>query len=248
MNKNTKIILIIVGIIILIGGLVLGVYLTGQKQDFRSSAAPTTTLEVSPSSQSKLPGQTVTFTVFMDTGDNIIKGVDLEIIYDPSIIEIQDFTKGSDISAFDQITKSNIDTNAGTISYSAFTDVATSAINGPSLEVLTISARVLDTAEAGNYSLSFASTSTVAEVETGSDVLLSTTPGSLSVLAAVGAAGTQTASPTASSSATPTSTASPSSSPTATPDTLLDSGVSVPTILSAGVGVVTILLSLLLVF
>lgn len=248
MSKTTKIIIAVVGILILIAGLAVGFYLTRQSQDLRSSAAATSTLSISPAKQSKLPGQTVTFTILLSTGNNQVTGVDLELTYDPNVIEISDIQKGSGISVFDQITRNKFDQSTGTISYSAFTANSASAVSGPNLEALTISGRVLDTAAAGNYNIAFASTSSVSDVQSGQNVLIDNSSGVLSVLAVgdSGATATASATPTATASATPTSTAS--STPTATPQQLLDSGVSFPTILSAGLGVFAIVGSLLLVF
>ena len=252
MSRSTKVILAVVGVLILAGGLALGLYLVRQRQELRSKAAPATTLKVSPASQSKLPGQTVAFTVLMGTGTNTISGVDLNLTYDPDAIEVESILKGSGISAFDQITKNSFDAVSGTISYSAFTATATAAVTGPSLEVLRITGRVLDDALSGSYQIAFASTTTTSGVENGENVLVGSTPGTLLVLAAAGATGTGTASPTATASATPTSsptgTATASATPTSTPDELLDAGVSLPTILGAGFGALLILGSFLLIF
>lgn len=250
MSKSTKVILAVVGILVLVGGLAVGIILTRQSQEYRGKAAPATTLNVSPASQSKLPGQTVSFTVLMTTGENQVTGVDLNLKYDPDAIEVESVIKGSGISVFDQITKNNTDPVSGTISYSAFTTVATSAVSGSSLEALRITGRVKDDATAGSYKIIFSETTTVTGVEDGINVLISKTPGTLSVLALAGSAATAT--PTASASATPTATASAtptaSASATATPDALLDAGVSTPTILGISVGTLVILGSLLLVF
>jgi len=252
LSKSTKIILAVVAVIVLVGGLALGIYLSSQEQDTRSDASPATTLVVSPSSQSKLPGQSVAFTVLMDTGPNQVTGVDLELTYDPTVLEIENVIKGSGISVFDQITKSSTDPDAGTISYSAFTASAASSVKGPSLEALRVSARVLDTAEAGNYTLGFAATTSVTGVNNGGNVLISNTPGSLAILAPANilgdpvSSGPPSATPSGTATATPSGTAT--ASPTATPDTLIDAGVSLPTLLNVVMGIGVILGSLLLVF
>ncbi len=245
MSKTTKIILAIVGILVLVGGLTAGIILVRQNQELREKAAPATTLKISPASQKKLPGQTVTFTVLMNTGENQVTGVDLNLRYETDVIEIEKITKGSGISAFDKITENNFDSTNGTISYSAFTTAATAAVTGTSLEALRITARVKDTAQAGNYEITFSATTTVSAVESEVSVLISKTLGTLSILALVGE-GTSTPTPTATASATPTATAS--ATPTATPDALLDAGVSYPTILGISVGTMVILGSLLLIF
>lgn len=254
MSRNTKIILAVVGVLILAGGLAVGLYLVRQRQELRSKAAPATTLKVSPASQSKLPGQTVTFTVLMNTGSNSISGVDLNLTYNPDVIEVESILKGSGISAFDQITKNSFDSVSGTISYSAFTANATAAVTGPSLEALRITGRVLDDSLSGSYQIAFSTTTTTSGVETGDNVLVGSTPGTLLVLAAAGATatasptGSPTASPSGTPTASPTSTATASATATATPDELLDAGVSLPTILSAGFGALLILGSFLLIF
>ncbi len=248
MSKNTKIVLAIVAVVVLIGGLAVGIYLSGQEQDISSEAAPATTLKISPSTQTKFPGQTVTFTVVMNTGDNLATGVDVNLRYDPLVVEVETVIKGSGISAFDQITRDSTDAIDGTISYSAFTSNALAAVSGTSLEVLRVTGRVVDEARSGNYDIIFSGTTTVSGVEDGEDVLIGSTKGTLSVLAAAGEGDTPT--PTASASATPvaTSSATPTASASATPEVLIDAGVSFPSILSAGLGILTIVGSLLLLF
>ena len=116
MSKTTKIILAVVGILVLVGGLIVGIILVRQSQELTGRAAPATTLKISPASQTKLPGQTATFTVVMNTGDNQVMGVDLSLKYDPDVVEVESILEGSGISAFDQITRNNFDNTAGTIS------------------------------------------------------------------------------------------------------------------------------------
>lgn len=248
--KRNRVIIAVVVVVVLVVGVIAGILLVRRSQDIRRKAAPATTLKVSPATQSKLPGQSVTFTILMDTGGNQVTGVDLALNFDPSAMEITSIIKGSGISVFDQVTKDEIDNNAGTISYSAFTLNATSAVSGVALEALRITGEVRETATAGTYQLVFFPTSTVSAVD-GQNVLLTDTPGSLSVLA-IAASPTPSASPdpdaspspTATASATPTATAS--ATPTATPDTLPDAGVSWPTLFGIGVGTLLLIGSLIL--
>lgn len=248
--KKNKIIIAVVVVVVLVVGVIAGILLVRRSQDIRRKAAPATTLKVSPSTQSKLPGQSVTFTILMDTGENEVTGVDVALNFDPSAIEITSIIKGSGISIFDQVTKDEIDNDAGTISYSAFTLNATSAVSGASLETLRITGEVKETATAGTYQMVFFPTSSVTGVD-GESVLLTDTLGSLSVLA-LAASPTPTASPELDSSPSPTATASAtatataSATPTATPDTLPDAGVSWPTLFGIGVGALLLVGSLIL--
>jgi len=248
MSKNAKIVLAVVAVVVLLGGLAVGIFLSSQEQDISSEAAPATTLKISPSTQTKFPGQTVTFTVVVNTGDNLATGVDINLRYDPLVVEVETVIKGSGISSFDQITKDNVDPVEGTISYSAFTSNALAAVGGTSLEILSVTGRVLDDARSGNYDIIFSGTTTVSGVEDGEDILIGQTKGTLSILAAAGKG--DDASPTSSASATPTSSASatPTSSASATPEVLIDAGVSFPSLFSAGLGILTIVGSLLLLF
>lgn len=244
--KGKKLIVAIVVVVVLVVGVIAGILLVRRSQDIRRKAAPATTLKVSPSTQSKLPGQSVTFTILMDTGENEVTGVDLSLNFDTSAIEITSVIKGSGISIFDQITKDEIDNDAGTVSYSAFTLNATSAVSGAFLEALRITGEVRETATAGTYQMVFFPTSSVTGVD-GDNVLLTDTPGSLSVLA-LAASSTPTASPDpdASPSPTATPTATASATPTATPDALPDAGVSWPTLFGIGVGTLLLIGSLIL--
>jgi len=62
MNK-TKVVTLLFGIIMLIAGILIGVTLVQKNQDVREKAAPSTSMYISPSSQSVSPNTNFNFIV-----------------------------------------------------------------------------------------------------------------------------------------------------------------------------------------
>lgn len=262
MNKS-KIIWSSVGTLVLIGGIVAGILLVQKNQDIREKAAPSTSLSITPGSQSKTPGQTFTQNVIMNTGENQVSGVQFEINFDPQAIEVASIQKGGGIASLDMEIKNEINNTTGRISYSAFTLNSSNWVSGQGLSTLTINAKVKDSAGNGSYQTGFAATTAVSASGEGQNVVTGKTPGTLAVTgsesnptptatAAATASPTPTATGTGNPTATPviTATAEPtgttSSSVQSTPLPIPETGTSWPTYLGAGVGILIILASLAL--
>lgn len=244
MKRST--IFAIIGVLALIGGLGAGIILVQQQQLFQQKAAPASTISISPGSQSKNPGDSFTFSVTLDTGTNAVTGIDVELKFDPSAIQITSLAQGPGVANLNQTIKNTFDNTAGTISYSIFTLNSSNAITGSSIEVLKVNATVKASATSGNYNISFDPSTSASASQEGQNVLIGKTPGVLTVTSAQasptptpsGSGATNSPSPAASQ----TPTVAPSSSPTVqtTPLPIPVTGVDWPTILGIVIGIVAV--------
>jgi len=226
----------IIGFVILSIALVAALYLVKQSRDIREKAAPATSLLINPPSQNKIPGQTFTVSVVMDTGINQVIGADLVLTYDQNILLIDTVNKGSGVSTFDQEIKNKIDATAGKIQYSIYTAENTNAVSGSDIVVLTINGRVRDDAQGGDYKIDFDPATTVSGVSEGQNVLLTSTFGTVKVTVQRSSEeptetpiptpesdnillnDNNTPTPTATATLTPSATSTPSPNATATAD------------------------------
>jgi hypothetical protein len=163
--KSRKVIPLLLAVVIIL--LTLGIFawlrIIRQPQSIEEGEAAATSVYISPNSITKSPGETVEFAVVMKTNKNKVIGVDIDLNYDPEVIEIQSVSQGSGIFAFDQEIRNNIDNSAGKINYSAFTLNTSNSVGGV-LNVLDITGVVKSTAYPGDYSISFEKTTAAAAV------------------------------------------------------------------------------------
>lgn len=229
--SKSKVVLVIIGSLVLIAGLVAGMFLVFQNQNIKEKAAPATSLSITPSSQNKAAGESFNFTVMMDTGGNQVAGVDVNLNFNPQVFQVSSVTSGSATANFSQI-RNSIDNSAGKIYYSVYTVDQTKALNGTNLSILNVSAQVKSGVSPGSYNFTFDSDSTAFGLgESGQNVLIGMTPGSIVIAAATGqptATPTATPTPTSGSGATPTPTPTRTPTPTATSANGLGGG-SLPT-------------------
>lgn len=211
-QSKTKIILTIFISLVLVGGVVAGVLLVAQNQELNRKAAPATTLSISPHSQTGAPSQSITFTVKMDTGENKVTAGDLDIRYDPVILNVKSIQKSASLSDFSEPVK-RIDNTTGTIAYSFFNSDKTKALSG-NLDVITVSGEIKSTAVGGSYTFSFGSSTVIAGLNEGQNVLTHATDGTFTI---AGGGPTSTPTPTPTSNPTATPTSNPLSTPTSTP-------------------------------
>jgi hypothetical protein len=264
---KSKIVWIVLGSLVLIGGLVAGIFLVSRNQNIREKAAPATTLSIVPGSQNKSPNDSFSLAVEMNTGENQSMGFDLDINFNPQIFQVGSIGAGSAGSDFSVLT-SNIDNTGGKISYSAFTADTTKALNGSNLNILSISGTVKASAAAGTYNFAFDSSTTVMGYQESQNVLVGTTPGSIVIAGAADqptATPTPTVAPTATPTVTPTSAPGATKTPTPMPTgttasistpvtvstdspSLPESGISVPTFFGVGIGITLLAVSVLLAF
>jgi len=218
MQQKTKIVLSIIGIVVLAVGIVAGTYLVRESQDIREKAAPSTTLSFFPTVVTKNPGQTFSLTINADTGSNKITGIDIEISYDPSAIQLTQMKGTTSIAPLSSIIKNGvIDNTAGKARFVAYTAVKTDAISG-SLDILDVSGNILSGVASGQFPITFTATTTVSAVDEGQNVVISSTPATITVsTGSVSATATATATATsAAATATATSTSRATATATAT--------------------------------
>ena len=253
--NSKKIVLIIIGVLVLIGGVAVGVFLVSKNQDIREKAAPATTVYIQPSTQNKNPSDTFTLSVNMDTGVNQITGVDIRLNYNQNLIEVTSIQKGSGISVFDGTISNTFDNTTGKILYAVYTANRANAITGLGIEVLTVNGNIKSTAS-GTATFSFDPATLIYGVDESQNVIIGMTPGSIVI---AGAAGQPTATPTPTPTATsanglgggslPTPTPTPvplqTTSGQATQPPLPVSGASLPSIIGIAVGVFAVIGSLL---
>lgn len=217
MSKTTKIIISILGFLVLAAGIVAGTYLVQKNQDIREKAAPSTSLSFFPTVVTKNPGQTFSLTINADTGSNQITGIDIEISYDPSAIQLTQMKGTTAIASLSSIIKNGeINNTTGKARFVAYTAVKTAAVTG-NIDILDISGNILAGAANGQYPITFTATTTVSAVDEGQNVIINSTPATVTVTTGTtGGGATATATATGASA---TATATATTKPTATATT-----------------------------
>jgi hypothetical protein len=208
-----------IAVFLLVIGVVAGIVLVQSPQELRERAAPATTLFISPATQSKNNGDTVNFSVLMDTGTNQVIGMDLVLNYDPSILTVTSISKGAGLSNFDSVVRNNIDNTGGAITYSVFTVDRTKAISGSNIVSLDVIATVKSGAPLGNSTITLLPQTSVAALGEGQNVISSKVGATIQITTATASTSTPTPT-TAGATATPTSAPSSDnggSSPDAVP-------------------------------
>jgi large repetitive protein len=71
------------------------IFLVGQNQELRKRAAPATTIAFSPSNTTAKQGETFTLEAKVDTADNQIMGAEINVTFDPAALEAVTITNGS---------------------------------------------------------------------------------------------------------------------------------------------------------
>ncbi len=253
---NKKVIFSIIVALVLGGGIIAGVYLVSKNQDIREKAAPATSLSFNPSTQNLKQGQGLSTSVKMDTGENSVTGIDIEITFNPAVFQISQLSPTSSIAVFTNVITNQIDNTGGKARFSAFTIDKTKAVKG-NVSIITISGTVVAGAPVGAYQISFGPLTNIAATLEGQNVVINKTASTINVAvasAAGGATATPTSQPQATSTPTVTSVATATATSnlgggggyTATPTPALPvAGVSLPFMLSAGLGVGLLLLSAL---
>lgn len=217
--KKSKVVLIVLGVLVLTGGLVAGILLVQQNENIARRAAPATTMYINPSTQSKTPGSTFTYSVKIDTGPNAVTGVDIRMDFDPDALQITSLSLGGGAANLSQTIANTYDNNTGKIQFAVFTLNSSQALTGTGVEVLKVNGLVKQTAPAGSYQISFDPATAASASQEGQNVITGKTNATLTVASG-------TAGPTATATAAPTGNATPTRTPTRTPTA---TGVRTPT-------------------
>ena len=225
MNKRTILILAI--IILTLAGIGGGVYLVKRSQEVREKAAPATTISFQPETKEAKVGETINLNILMDTGENSLAAVRLDIDYDQSILQPLSLSFSSllpiilrpiDISQPEKVTGS-----AG---------AATGAsISGTGQKVASLSFKVLSTAPLGT-TISFSSNTLASSATTedeSTNLIIRKNPATIIVQTEPAPTSTPILTPTN----TPAPTTSPSGIPTITPT---PKPTATPTLSQVGIG------------
>ena len=258
MNKKTIIIIIAI-IVLAIASIVGGVYLIKQRQDIREKATPATSITFQPEIIEVEVGETVNFDILINTGENSLAAVRLDIDYDQSILQPISLTFSSLLPT---ILRSINISQPGKVTGSAGVAIGT-LIAGTGQKVASLSFEVLSSAPSGTI-VSFASdtlASSATTVDQSINLIVRKNPATVVIAVAV-----PTAAPTAIpvvptnepttapinvgiGEANPTDTPAPiaTSSPQNTAEELPKTGIMIPTFLLLASGVVFLLSALLMI-
>lgn len=220
MDKKTISILVTT---LILAAIPLTVYLGQQRQQTVSEAAPATVLSVSPEAVTKEVGDTFTIEITINTGENSVVGVDLDLSFNSSVLECLTISPGGFFDDPDELAK-NIDNQTGEIIYSL-------SSFAPKQGAGILASIEFEATTAGVSTLIFDSGTSVAGV--GEDeALQNTVPGSITVTGG-DASPTPTPTPTPPGQGGP----GPTSTPTPTPTTSASGGPTpTPTTTSGGTG------------
>ncbi len=223
MEEDMKRIVTVIGALLLVIAVPATVLLTMRSQELRKKAAPATTLSLSPATISKAVGEEFTLEVRMNTGDNQIIAVQLNLIYDPTKLQADWIHNGT---MFPNILTSGVAAN-GTITMALGATNTTTPITGTGT-VATIKFTAL-AATTAPVSVRFAQDTFVGALNEGTvNALTSSTPATITI----GSGSQVTPTPTTAAGITPTGSIFPTLTPTPTTSSSTPSAVIIETPLS----------------
>lgn len=158
---------------------------TNMNFDIREKAAPSTTLLISPNYQDLNPSQDFNLTVGIDSGENVVTGIDVELVFDPKIMQVTEIIPTTAIANLNNIIKKEIDNTNGKLRFATFTSNNSNGIKG-NFAILNLTSKTLDSAINGNYKVSFTNLTTVAAVGEGVNVVNNLTEGNINIVSPVG--------------------------------------------------------------
>lgn len=197
MKKRIVLLLVIVLILLAIPATV---FLVNQRQELRKRAAPATTLTLAPATVTKKVGDTFSLEVRIDTAENQVLAAELYLVFDPEKLEAQSITNGA---LFPNILSSGV-VDRGTASITVGANSNASPVTGVGTAAVIRLKTLAPTAVP--ISVRFASNTFVGALgEASSNVLIGTTPTTITITGAEnGSNTTQTTTQT-----TPTPSPSP---------------------------------------
>ncbi|MEK7168586.1 MAG: cohesin domain-containing protein [Patescibacteria group bacterium] len=171
----------IIALSVLTIALVAGLTLIKSPQNIEKKAAPETKLFITPSFQEINLGKNFTTIITLDSGENKVTGIDLQLSYDPNQLKVDEIKQTSEISSFNTVVKNEIDSSFGKLRYSAFTFDKTKAITGK-LNILTIYGSVPSSSSEGSYEITIDEPSIVIAVDEGQNVLTESGAGTIKII------------------------------------------------------------------
>jgi len=212
MNKKT--LLIIAVIVLALAGIGGGIYLVNQNQEVREKAAPATTIFFQPETKETKINDVVNFDILVNTGENSLASVRLDISFDQNILQPVSLS----FSSLLPVPLRPVDiSQPGKMTGSAGVAVGTSIL-GSGQKIASCSFRVLSAAPS-ETTISFGANtlaSSATTVDEGTNLIIRKNP---ATLIATAPANPPTSSPTNTLVIEPTSlpTTVPTSPPAATP-------------------------------
>lgn len=238
----------VIFLIVIIAGLIVGIFLVKKSQNIREKAAPASTLSILPATKTVSVGETFDLSVRLDTRQNAATAVDIYIQYDPNSLSLIDF---SNTSIMPQILFSpKIDNTLGQ-ARAVYATSPGETFQGQG-DVATLKFKAL---ASGSAIVSFGPETKASGVDETTNIIVAMNPSQLTILDATFASvptptpGSEPLSPPSSSiitgkngtggtsdtlPATPTATPTLSQTPTASPSAQLPvAGMSTPTFVAA---------------
>lgn len=172
-----KIIFLSLAVIALVASLTL----IKQNQNINENAAPETKLFITPSFQEVNLGKNFTTTITLDSGENKVTGIDLQLSYDPSQLKINEMKQTTEISSFNTILKNEIDDITGKLRYSSFTFDKNKSVSGK-FNILTIYGSVPSSSKEGSSDITINGPSIVIAADEGQNVLTNLGVGTIKIV------------------------------------------------------------------
>lgn len=231
MNAKNLIIAIIV-LLVVIGGAAAGIILFQRNQDIRERADPATTIEISVSNPTPTVGSNFNAVLNIDTATNYFITADITVPFDATKLQAENVTKGVFVQSA-TLQNVDIDNALGKVSFELLVPINQNPLQGNGILAIVEFQAIGE----GVASIDLDPKSTVgAADEGGQNVLVGTTPASVTITDTGGPPPSPTATPIPSPTDQPfpspatgggaTATPNPpSTGPTATPSTLPDSGI-----------------------
>lgn len=214
--------LLLIGLFVLLVGLTIALSISQQRTETQSSAGASTTLFFTPSSTSSSPiqkniGETVSFDVMINPGNNLPSIVRLEMNFDGTKLAAEGTTPFVvNSTAFPQVLDQQVSTGKVIVVASIGSDGTKAIASETKVGTLTLKTLAATTPP---VSITFGSSSSVLSVaatdNATDNVLSTTTPAYVRVAASPTATPTMTPTPTR--TPTPTGVSSPTVTPTRTP-------------------------------
>jgi len=181
-NKK-NIIPLVLAVILSIGSIAGGVYLVKRQQQIKENAQPATTIYLDPSQKSVRSGDIINFDVRVNTGENILAAVRLDIRYDDRVIRPLSFTFNSDL--LPQVLKAPNLSQTGKITGSGGVSPG-HGITGTSQKIAFISFEVLSGSNSRETEISFSSENTLAvsgiNIDEGINLIIRRSPATITLI------------------------------------------------------------------
>lgn len=170
-------------------------------------ASISTRLSIDPSTITANRNQDLIFNVKMDTSNNKITGIDIQLNFNPNAVQISSISRGNDVNDLNNTINNNFDNTAGKINYAIFTLNKGVAVQGSDVDVLQIKAKTVANAAAGSYRIEFDASSAISATSESQNALIGTSPTTVTINL------NATPLPTPEETETPTPTATATSEP-----------------------------------